>query len=115
MARKTKQERWTADRARAELERCEASGLSLAGYCRREKIRPKRLYWWRHRLEASPPKPDALIFQRPTLVEATITGAQDSRVVVQLRGGERIEVEDPERLDPGWLILLARGLSALEG
>ncbi len=107
--------RWTAAEGRSALSAWRESGMTLAASCRERGIPEHRLKWWRRRLadEADSSMADA---QGGGLVEAVISGVgaeqpeRTSAVVLQLRGGERIEVGAPERVDAGWLLSLCHGL-----
>lgn len=104
MAKRKKRENWGEDAARAELAAWRGSGLSMAEHCRRRGIRPKRLYWWKRRLEAGG-RLETIDSEAPLRwVEAAITSAGTSAAVaVVLRGGDRIEVERPSEVEAAWL------------
>jgi hypothetical protein len=107
----------------------ERSGLTIAAFCRKRGILPKRLYWWRSRLAewtkeseaAEQPGPDAepgrhlveAVVVTPSSAPPTPTAA----VKLHLRSGDRIEVLSPACVEADWLLRLARGLcsTALEG
>ncbi len=99
--RLNKGRRWTVAEGRSTLSAWRESGMTLAAFCREKGIPEHRLAWWRRRLadEAEGPTMEA---QGGGLVEAVISGVgaehleKTSAVVLQLRGGERIEVGAPE-------------------
>ncbi len=80
--------RWSADEARALLERQERSGLSLWRFATEQGIEPERLYRWRRKLGGS----DAAA---PAFVEVPGMAMNDSRFEIVLRGGHRVLVRGP--------------------
>ena len=128
MARRTrrtkargKENHWTVEEARQLLGAWERSGLTMAAFCRKRGIRPRRLYWWRSKLAAWSQKPEPT--EQPTpdgehgchLVEAVVVPSSSAppsaAVMLHLRSGDRIEVLSPEHVEADWLACLARGLS----
>jgi hypothetical protein len=87
------------------------SGLTQAEYCRQHNIRDQRLIYWRNQLKHSPTIFSKTQFPDKHFIEAAITGGEPA-IVVKLRGGEQLEIEDPQRVDATWLIQLVLGLSA---
>ena len=108
------QRRWSATEARVALERWQASGLTLAAYCRQRGLRAQRLARWRQRLGWEG-EDEAEGGRGPgsTWVEATVMGlGAGAAVVVHVGGGARIEVGEVERVEPAWVATLARLLAA---
>ena len=68
--------RWTDAEARAALTALATSGMSLAGFARREGVGAHRLYEWRRRLESA---------EKPSFVE--VQRAAPERLEVVLRSG----------------------------
>lgn len=118
---RTKQPRWTVEKARQLLTAWERSGLTMAAFCRKRGIRTRRLYWWRSRLEAwsqePTGQPSTVATAGHQLVEAVVVPSVSSTlptsaVTLHLRGGDKIEVLSPEDVEVEWLVRLTRGLSA---
>jgi transposase-like protein len=79
--------RWSADEARAILDRQERSGLSLWRFATSQGLEPERLYRWRRKLgEGHRPK--------AKFVEVR-AGGDDARFEIVLRGGHRVLVRGP--------------------
>jgi hypothetical protein len=61
----SKRERWTEARARAVLDACDRSGLTLSAFARQRGTGPQRLAWWRKRLaetsRGTSPSPVSLV------------------------------------------------------
>jgi hypothetical protein len=119
-------QRWTSADARAALDAWREQGGTLAAFCRARGIHPERMRRWQRRLAMPSAKTGARLARSSAStpcrvdkapadgwVEAMITGATagSSAVVVQLRGGDRIEVACPTRVDAGWLARLVAGLA----
>ena len=79
--------RWSADEARAILEKQERSGLNLWRFATSQGLEPERLYRWRRKLRDS----ERLL---PKFVEVC-TGGSDARFEIVLRGGRRVLVRGP--------------------
>jgi hypothetical protein len=79
--------RWSADEARAILEKQERSGLSLWRFATNQGLEPERLYRWRRKLRGS---------ERPLqkFVEV-LTAGSDASFEIVLRGGHRVLVRGP--------------------
>lgn len=127
MARRTrgtkargKEDHWTVEEARQLLAAWERSGLTMAAFCRKRGIRPRRLYWWRSKLAAWSQEPAPT--ERRTrdaehgyqLVEAVVVPSSSApapaAVTLHLRSGDRIEVRSPGNVEADWLVYLAGGL-----
>jgi transposase-like protein len=79
--------RWSAEDARAILEKQELSGLSLWRFATSQGLEPERLYRWRRKLgDTRQPL--------PKFVEVR-TGGDDARFEIVLRGGHRVRVRGP--------------------
>lgn len=92
---------------RDQVERQKRSGLSVAGYCRRERISEASYYYWKRRL-ASKELPDPELREgNGRFVAIELPQAADDRLEVVLRNGRRVVV--PDRFDEGAL----RGLLAI--
>ena len=93
------------------IERQRASGLSVAGFCRRDGVAASSFFAWKRKLGSSP--------ATPAFVEATVAGTRPpptpaarsaGRIEVRLRGGRRVRVGRGFDRD-----LLAEVVVALEG
>ncbi len=122
----SKRNHWTVEDASRMLAAWERSGLTMAAFCRKRGIRPKRLYWWRSRLaewtkESEPAEQPDLDAEPGLLVEAVVvtpsSATTTAAVKLHLRSGDRIEVLSPACVEADWLLRLARGLcsTAFEG
>ncbi len=94
--------RWTAADARVILEAQARSGMSLSAFARRHGLSDKRIYSWRKQLSTMPEsKPSPEVSFAPVVV----TGAGNAAVAMVVRAGEmEVEVIDPSRVDPAWLV-----------
>lgn len=115
MAQRRKEDpnRWTAQKGQEAILAWQQSGLTQAEYCRQHNIRAQRLIYWRGKLKSS----STICHQNEPpekhFIEAAITGmGAEPAIVVKLRGGEQLEIDDPQRVDATWLIQLVLGLSA---
>lgn len=92
--------RWSITDARAALADLEASGLSIAGFARRQGLEPHRLYRWQKRLAevvpgvAAPPTPPVIEIRprRPEPIEIVLSSGRILRVA------ETIDTTALERL-----------------
>jgi transposase len=101
MSGTTAESRW-----REVLDRQQASGLSVASFCRRRGLSAASLYAWRRRLSAGA----APAFVEAKVVEPAQVPETAGAIEVWLRGGRRVRVGrgfDPE--------LLGKLVAALEG
>ena len=101
-------ERASRDRMRTMVERWHRSGLSAAGFCRREGIQPRRLSYWKHVVGV---KVAARGVRRARLAPVQVVDlglAATAGIEVVLGGGERLVVR--EGVPPG---LLREVLAAL--
>lgn len=94
---------FAASKWREIIDRQRASGLLIAGFCRRDAITESSFFAWRRRLGVAPPVAG--------FVEAKVTSPprRGGGIEVRLRGGRRVRVRpgfDPE--------LLAKVVAALE-
>ena len=69
------------------------SQLSMSDYCKQHGVNPKRLYFWRHKLQTR--------IQAPALIPVTVTG--NSQVTslyctVEYPHGVRLRIESQEAL-----------------
>jgi transposase-like protein len=106
MARRIREttRRWSTHQGREAVVAWQQSGLTQAEFCRQHGIHVQRLIFWRNKLK--------LENSQRHFIEAAITGgAAEPAIVVKLRGGEQLEIEDPHRVDATWLIELVLGLS----
>ncbi len=107
-------ERWTAKEGRQALAAWRKSGMTMAAFCRERGLPSHRLSWWHRRLGGGTgegTRKQGGGEQGRGMVEAVITGAhQEAAVVLKLRGGARIEVASPQRVDTSWVLQLAFGL-----
>jgi hypothetical protein len=79
--------RWSADEARAILDKQRRSGLSLWRFATSQGLEPERLYRWRRKLCDSEQT-------SPKFVEVR-TGEGDARFEIVLRGGHRVLIRGP--------------------
>ena len=83
---------------RAIIERQNASGLSVAAFCREHDIRSGQFHWWRHRLRNI----DSPLRKESGFIKLVpVSKPQPSGVRIRLSGGVFIEVEqgfDPTTL-----------------
>jgi len=105
--------RWTTTEALRVLAVLQGSGLSVAAFCRRHGLKEQRVGWWKTRAaewrEISRPSsaPEKVTFA-PAIVR---TEAPPSvGVTIRLAHGTVIEVTDPERVAPRWLVKVLAGL-----
>lgn len=83
---KSPRTRWSAEQARAVLDRLTASGLTLKEFASREGVDPQRLYRWRAQLGEAHRA-------HPTFVEITPTAANRS-IELALRSGDVLRIPD---------------------
>jgi hypothetical protein len=96
-----------ARRWRQVLTRFDASGLSVAAFCRENAIAGSSFFYWRRRLATRPAAPDFV----EAKVVAGPAGALAAEVIeIRLRGGRRIRVR--RGFDS---VLLAEVVAVLEG
>ena len=87
---------------RDQVERQKRSGLSVAGYCRRERISEASYYYWKRRLAASKESPDAELREgNGRFLAIEVPQVAGDRLEVVLRNGRRVVV--PDRFDEGAL------------
>ena len=80
---------------RAIIERQNASGLSVAAFCREHDIRSGQFHWWRHRLRNL----DSPLRKESGFIKLVpISKPQPSGICIRLSSGFVIEVE--KGLDP---------------
>ena len=102
---------WSAAQAREALAAHTQSGMSLAGFARREGLPLHRLQWWRTRLKSTSHTAEkALRFVPVRISPAATTPLPTPGLEVELRGGRVIRVNGP--FEPE---ILARLVRALEG
>lgn len=105
LATPTKRQRWTAEHARAILEKQASSGLTAREFAERERIEPSRLYYWRERLGVSSGTGQQLAAgaarmpERAAFVE--VRSHRPSRIELVLRTGHVLFV--PDSFDPSAL------------
>jgi hypothetical protein len=85
----------TRDKWRQIIQAQRASGLSIAGYCRRHGIAASALYVWKQRLVHEPSEP--AFVQVPTTAESQVSAGADAAghaavLEVCLGGGRRLRV-----------------------
>jgi transposase-like protein len=87
-----KSRRWSAEDARAALERLRRSGLSTAAFAQREGLSAKRLYLWQQRLKQK---------QKATFIEVVAPALSEQRLEVALPCGIIVrlaEASHPEKV-----------------
>ena len=95
---------WTEEEARRVLAAWKASRKSGAAYARSIGISPKRLFWWRRRLEAA--QTPRFI---PVVAKAPVVVARGPAVVVTMPDAVRIEIADVDEATATWLVAVLRG------
>jgi hypothetical protein len=122
-------EYWTETHARRLLEEWKRSGLSINAFARRERVRPRRLLWWKERLRKDLPTAEA---PRAAQKEAAVRGRKSgiatfapavvklaprvtlaratAAAVITTRSGRTIEIADATRVPPAWVGAVVREL-----
>jgi len=106
---------WTADEARAVLDRWEASGESGASFAGSIGVVPQRLFWWRKRLEHE--RAAGLgrggVKKSPTFAPVEVRPAAVvalcAPVVVTTPAGVRIEVGEVDAATAAWVAAVLGG------
>jgi hypothetical protein len=100
-------ERWWRDT----LKRQAASGLSVSGFCRREKLGESAFYAWRRVVAERDAEPKAR-GQTSAFVPLTVIepASREAAIEIELVGGRRLRL--PLSMTPAWL---AEFVQALEG
>ena len=115
-------DQWTEADARRVLGECKASGLSMRAFAAREKLNPRRLYWWVKRLATRAsavmniaPAPKALRLVRGIIVKNKATRTNPSGAAVTIQFGERtrLEILDPQVTPAGWVAAVIMELERL--
>lgn len=106
-------EAWTERDGRLVLEALAGSGETLAGFARRMKLVPQRLYWWRKRLglAARGPSESALATFVPMVVQ-TVAPRQvglDGGAVICF-GAIRVELSELSPASAAWAATVVRSL-----
>ena len=100
---------WTAAERAEWLALFEQSGKTLAEFCRDNGLAPATLSFWRTHLQGKAPAGDAAALvevSRTTLSTIGACAAVPALVILQLRGGLRLEI--PPGTDPVWVGELVR-------
>jgi transposase len=101
------------DRWRELIRRQAASGLSVAEFCRRDRVPSSSLFAWKRKLGLSPPA-------APAFVEAVVAARSDSAgfrpreagvIEIRLRGGRRVRIR--RGFDRALLVEVVAALEAL--
>jgi hypothetical protein len=123
---------WTEEHARKLLDAWKKSGLSMAEFARRERVRAKRLQWWRLRLgvesghagseegraiaERSKSRarsaPASLTSFAPAVVKRAprVMLGRAAAVTITTRTGRAIEIADATRVPASWVGAVVREL-----
>ena len=92
------------DAWRSRFARFEGSGLTVAAFCRKEKISPARFYYWSRRVR------DAVTgYSQPSVDDGVTTSASPASVEVLL--GEHMTIRLPAT-DPAWIASVLMNLQA---
>ena len=87
----------TAEEWKAFVEGQAASGKTIIEYCREDGIKAHRFYYWRTRWFGERPAKESGSF-----VECRLTGPRTSALILECRGGYRIQIGkdcDPHMLE----------------
>ena len=68
--------RWTPEHAASLLDEAEGSGLSDHAFAKRRGIDPKRLWWWRKRLDETKAKETKVAFVEPAVRSRSVVLTQ---------------------------------------
>jgi len=102
---------WTADEARAVLDRWDESGESGGAFARSIGVVPQRLFWWRKRLERAGGRAGvrkSATFA-PVQVRPAAVVALCAPVVVTTPAGVRIEVGEVDAATAAWVVAVLGG------
>lgn len=122
---------WTESQARRLLDAWKESGLSISAFARSERIRPRRLLWWKERLREPVPTAGtsrpraarkavagrdakaAVATFAPAIVRRAprvTIGRATASVVITTRSGRTVEIVDAMRVPPAWVGAVIREL-----
>lgn len=106
-------ERWTEADARFVLGAQHSSGHSVLEFAREHGLIPQRLWRWRSRLGEVSTMPEEV--EPLSFAPVVVTGLGRSAVAVVVRVGEiEVEVIDPSKVEPRWIVDLAEAATAAE-
>jgi transposase-like protein len=104
---------WTADEARAVLDRWQASGESGASFAGSIGVVPQRLFWWRKRLERARAAGRGGVKKATTFAPVEVRPAAlvalCAPVVVTTPAGVRIEVGEVDAATAAWVVAVLGG------
>jgi len=109
MAKKPKsgERNWSEAEARRVLAAWEDSGLSMRAYAMRERLCPRRLYWWTKRLAAGERgrrgDEQAVRFV-PGIVKVAVPRLKlGPAITVRVGASATMEIVDPKAVPAGWI------------
>lgn len=114
-------EHWNTAKARTELREWQGSGQTMEAFSSARGYPAHRLSWWKRQLRLRGEElvgKEAVLSEprdaRPVgaMLQAMVTGRENgAAAVVETALGVRIEVAQPERVDPSWVAAVAAHLS----
>lgn len=105
-------ERWTEADARFVLRAQHGSGQSVLEFAREHGLIPQRLWRWRSRLGDVSTVTEEV--EPLSFAPVVVTGLGRSAVVVVRVGDIEVEVIDPSKVEPRWIVELAEAATAAE-